>query len=376
MSSTRLKIACWAGIVIGILGLIVGFSTAPRDTWLWLLVGFVYFLGLANGMLIWAAAFRVAQTTWTCSVNRIGHSAIAFMPILFLALIVLLVGVRNYVPWVEHPIPAKAAWLNVPFMVTRDILSLAVLWGLLLWMVRLSLAADTKETITARDHYRLTAVSTAAVMWYTIAASVIAYDFIMSLTPDWYSTMFAPYIWVTNCYLGLAVIVLMGALLKGRFEVEQFQNMGNLLLGFSLFSMGLFFAQYLTIWYGNLPRETGFLILRYLRGQWAWLGWTAFIMAYGLPFLLLQNRPLKRNPRLISAVAILIVVGVAIERYVLIVPSIRPERLVLNPVPGLVVLTFLGAFVLAMTAFLRRYPAVSSADAALEVSSLELEALP
>ena len=377
---SSIKIVCWLGVVIGIIGLAAGFITSPTDTWLWLLVGFVFFTGVANGILIWAAAFRVAQTTWTRSVNRLGHSAIAFTPILFLALIVLLAGAKSWAPWIEHPVPVKAAWLNLPFMVIRDIVSLLALWALCFFMVRWSLISDSKKSLTERDHYRLTAISIAAVMFYTIAGSIIAYDFIMSLSPEWYSTVFAPYIWVTNLYLGLAVMVLMAAMLRRRLgaelETTQFQNIGNLLLGFSLFSLGLFFAQYLTIWYENLPSETGFLIVRYFHGQWPWLGWTALILGYGIPFVLLQIRPLKRDPRLLSPVAILIVLGVTLERYVLIVPSIKPDKLLLYPVPGLVILAFLGGFVLTVTAFLGRYSPVSKADAALEVASFELEAAP
>ena len=371
-----LRIASWGGILVGIAGLVIGFIASPGDTWLWLLVGFVYFLGITGGMLVWAAAFRVAQATWTSRINRIGQSAIAFTPILFLVMVFLLVGVRGWAPWVEHPVPVKAAWLNIPFMVIRDVLSMLILWVLFFAMVRLSLTADSKENLSARDHYRLTAVSIASAIWYAIASSIIAYDFVMSLTPEWYSSMFAPYIWVTNMYLGLAVMVLMAAFLTNRFEVEQFLNMGNLLLGFSLFSMGLFFAQYLTIWYENLPNETGFLILRYLRGPWPWMGWTALILGYGLPFLLLQIRPLKRNPKLLLPVAVLIIVGVALERYVLIVPSISPDRIMLHLVPGLVILAFPGAFALTVAAFRVRYSPVSRADAELRVSSAELEAVP
>ncbi|HET6454823.1 MAG TPA: hypothetical protein VFI02_10495, partial [Armatimonadota bacterium] len=83
-----------------------------------------------------------------------------------------------------------------------------------------------------------------------------------------------------------------------------------------------------------------------------------------------------RNPKLLLPVAVLIIVGVALERYVLIVPSISPDRIVLYLAPGLVILAFPGAFVLTVAAFLGRYSPVSRADAELRVSSAELEAVP
>lgn len=171
----------------------------------------------------------------------------------------------------------------------------------------------------------------------------------------------------------------MAALLRGPLRVErhleaqQFHDLGNLLLGFSLFSMGLFFAQYLTIWYENLPSEAPFLIVRYAKGAWPWLGWSAFIVGYAVPFVVLQSRQLKRNPRWLSPVAVLVLLGVAIERYVLIVPSIEPHRLMISPIAGLGALAFLGAFVLAAIAFLMRYPSVSTADEALADTPFPLE---
>ena len=152
--------------------------------------------------------------------------------------------------------------------------------------------------------------------------------------------MFAPYIWITNAYAGLAVLILLSAAVRGRpgaskwLRPQQFKDLGNLMLGFSLFTMGLFFAQYLTIWYENLPDEVGFMILRYDKGVWPPIGWCSFVLAYGLPFILLQSRAIKLSARLLSAVAIIVLVGVALERYVLIVPSLEPGKLMLYPVSG------------------------------------------
>lgn len=357
-----------------------------NDAWTWLIVYYVIFAGITNGVLAWTAAFRVAQTRWTPAINRLGHSTLAFWPVMFMALIVLLSGVRYYMPWVHHPVSAKAAWLNVPFMVTRDIACVVILGLLYLLMIRWGLEADAKttrgENITNRDQFKLSAISTAAIMFYTIAGTIIAYDLIMSLSPEWVSTMFAPYIWITNMYAGLAILIIMSTLLRGRLNIEryltaqQFQDLGNLMLGFSLFSMGLFFAQYLTIWYENLPMETHFLILRYDKGPWIWPGWTAFIIGYAIPFILLQSRQLKRNPRWLSIVAVLVIFGVALERYVLIVPSIDRHRLMISPLGLLGIPAFLVAFIYSVAWFLKRYPSVSSADEALNETEFRLEIAP
>jgi Ni/Fe-hydrogenase subunit HybB-like protein len=224
-------------------------------------------------------------------------------------------------------------------------------------------------------------MGTAIVLFYTVTGSIIAYDFIMSMSPEWISTMFAPYYWVTNAYAGMSALVIMATLLREPLgierytEAQQFHDMGNLMLGFSLFSMGLFFAQYLTIWYENLPQETGFLILRYDKGAWPPIGWLAFFLAYAIPFVLLQSRQLKRNRKWLSAVSVMVLVGVALDRYVLVTPSIEPHKLMLYPAGMAVLLAYLGAFILAVVTFLSRYSPVSAADLQLESPDMTMEAV-
>lgn len=367
-----LWIASITTIALGIAGTAIGFYIAPADTWLWLVIGFVSFAGLAHGMLAWTAAFRVAQTRWTAAVNRLGHSTIFYLPFLGIILIILLAGVKSYAPWTTHPVEGKTAWFNVPFMISREVILVGVLWTFFILLVRRTLQADERKTQTgesSRDkQHGLTAIGVACVMMYTITGTIIAYDFVMAFDPKWVSTMFGMYYWITGMYSGMAALILMAALMRKSLHVErfletqQFHDMGNMLLAFSLFSMGLFFAQYLTIWYENLPNESQFMILRYNKGVWPILGWTAFIIGYAVPFILLQSRRLKRNPRALLPVALMVLAGVNLERYVLIAPSLSPSSIMLNPVSKLSLLMFVGALLLGIMMFFKRYAPISSAD--------------
>lgn len=363
-------------IAIGAAGAVVGFTAGPVvDAWLWLLVGFLIFAGIGQGMLAWAAAFRTANVRWVPAVNRLAHSAIVYGLVSYGVLVALMLGARAFVPWIAHPMPEKQAWLNLPFMQARLLGSMGLLLVLNYVMVRMGLCADAKVAsggeVSRKDHYRLNAVSIAAVLAYVIAFTLVAWDLIMSLNPHWISTMFAPYFFVTSMYTGMAMLIILASATRHRLGAErylhpqQFQDMGNLMLGFGLFSMGLFFAQYLTIWYGNLPLETDFIILRYFKSDWAPLAWVSFGLGYGLPFVILQSRWLKRTPALVAPVALLGLIGVALERYVLVVPSILPEKVAMAPAPGLVLVGFAGAFALCVTLFLRHYAPVSAADEAL-----------
>lgn len=370
--------ACVAAIVLGAAGLAAAFVVSPLDAWLWLLVCFLIFLGIATAMIGWAATLRVAQARWAACISRIAHSAIAFAPVSAAALVALVFGSWSYLEWIIHRVPKKEAWLNFPGFAIREFVGLAILWLLGFLLVRWSLVADARarETGKVPDSlmYRLNSVSVGYVAWYAIIETVVSWDFIMTLNPEWHSTMFGAYFFTTNLYLAMAVLVLLSAALRkplgveDKIKAQQFHDMGNLMLAFSLLSMGFFFAQYITIWYENLPHETFWLIRRYLKGPWPPIGWCSLILGYAIPFVLLQSRSLKQTPRLISPVAVMAVVGVSLERYVMVVPAFPQHytNLMLFA-PGVLALPgFLGAFVLTVAAFLGRYSPVSAADAALK----------
>ena len=155
-------------IVVGLVGLAVGFARAPLDAWLWLVFNFVCFTGIVNGVLVWSAIFRTSHTRWTPVISRLGHAAIHCVPVSIIALVVLLTGAREFAPWVSHPVPEKAAWLNLPFMVVRDIASLGILWVMFFLLVRWTLAADAKarrgQRPTEEERFRVSAISTAAMI--------------------------------------------------------------------------------------------------------------------------------------------------------------------------------------------------------------------
>jgi Ni/Fe-hydrogenase subunit HybB-like protein len=392
-NNNRLRESGWTVVLAAVLtaagamGLMLGFLIGPAiDAWLCLLISFLFIGGIAQGMIVWAAVFRLTWTRWTPTVNRLGHSAVWMLPLLFIVLIVLLAGGKHYIPWTVHPVPETRGWLNTPFFVIREIVVNGVFLVLCFLLVRRSLQADRStingNEISSREHSRMTVIAVAVVICYAITFTIIAWDFIMSLSPDWYSTMFAPYYFTTNAYVSMAALILIAALTRNRLDVgrwldaQKFHDMGNLMLGFGLFSMGLFFAQYLTIWYGNLPQETFFIVERYFRGPWPILGWTSFILGYAIPFVVLQSRGLKRTPRLLIPVAILAIIGVGLERYVMVVPSVKPADLMLSGFPLLGVAGFIGALILAVVAFLSRYSPVSAADEALPELEERMETVP
>jgi hypothetical protein len=339
-----------------------------------LLVNFLFWTGLAQGVVVWSAIFRTAQATWTPAVNRLGHAAVGFLPFSLGMLALLYFGREHWLTWLHHPVLEKAAWLNVPFFFARNAVGLVAMTALstllVAWYRQGEAAPDE-----ARMHHRVNVVAMALVVLYALVYSLLAFDLIMSLVPHWYSTLFGGYFFVSNLYLSMAGLIVLATLLRGPLGLtpwlgpRQFRDLGNLLLGFGLFTTGLFFAQYLTIWYENLPEETAYVIPRLYAYPWRNVGFLLLAICYLGPFLLLQPPALKSNPRLLGPVAAMVVVAMWIERWMLVVPTLSPDRLAgLGPLTWAIPLGCAGVFVGVVTSSLRRRPEVSSLDLALELS--------
>jgi hypothetical protein len=370
-------VASRAAIGVGTLGTGVGLILGHHreETWWMLLVNFLFWTGLAQGMFVWSSIFRTVQATWTPALNRLGHAAVNFQPF-SLGLFGLLVLGRGYwLTWLHHPVPEKSVWLNAPFFFARNALALTALMGLSYFLLRRYRQGETAASEEQDQvHHRINVVATALVGLYALVYSLLAFDLIMSLTPHWYSTLFGGYFFVSNLYLALAGLIILATLLR-RCHVwaqwlgpGQFRDLGNLLMGFGLLTTGLFFAQFLTIWYGNLPEETAFILPRLYASPWKAVGFSLLGTCYLGPFLLLLSPQVKSNPCLLCPIALLVVAAMWVERWMLIVPSFSPHRLAgLGLLQGALPLLCAGVLTWAVGSSLQRHPQVSPLDLALEL---------
>jgi Ni/Fe-hydrogenase subunit HybB-like protein len=185
----------------------------------------------------------------------------------------------------------------------------------------------------------------------------------MALDPSWYSTLFGAYFFVSSFYLGLAAIAILAVLAQRRLGLEeqigrrQFHDLGKLLFGFCLVTGNFFWSQFVVIWYGNLPEETAYLILRGYEMPWAPLTWTILIVSFIIPFLLLLSRRVKESPRILLPIALVILIGMWIERYILVVPSLWHQAgLPFGWIELLITGGFLAAVALSYSAFLSIFP--------------------
>jgi hypothetical protein len=368
-------------------------ATEPTRAWGAWGANLIFFLGIPLGAAALASAIRLANGRWGGPVVRIAETLSAFLPWGLLFVLVMLVGgIWTYLPWThEAVLPRQRPYLNVPFLYARTLVGLGLLWWLVRDMVRASLRRDlfllkdhvspelrsAYEKLTrdwqgdaaeeTRERHRLALRAPQVALAFAVVFTVFAWDFIMSITPTWVSGLFGWWVFMGAFLTGIAMTALLATRLRRRCRLEawitpaHFWDLGKLLFGFSIFWVYLFWSQYLPIWYANLPEETWWVFLRF-EDPWRRLAFTVFGLVFLVPFLGLMNLRTKQSPFWLALFAIVSLAGMWLERLLLVMPSLNPDRMWVG-LPELgVALGFLGVFGLAVQGFLAKYPAIKVTD--------------
>ena len=396
-STRRLYLA--AGLV-GAAAFIYGASLGDGiRAWQSLLVNFLFFGGLAQAGVVLSAIMQVTSSRWGRALKRTAEATSAFLPVSFALLLVLLAGVTVWAPWLHEPVEARRAWLNIPFFVTRQILGFLVLGGISVSYVYRSVRPDIGLLDQSGEHRadgfarRLIAgwrgihqereigqqaqdrLAPAVLIAYGWVFTLVAFDFFMSLDPHWFSTLAGGYYFVGNLFAGLAFLGVIAVWSRERLQLtkyvgpHQLHDVGKLLFGFCILWAYLFWSQYLVIWYGDLPEETEFIAHR-MRGAWAPIAWSVFAMVFVIPFVVLLSRAVKSNPRGLTTIACVGFVGMWLERFILVSPSLwHGEGVPLGIIELLVTAGVLGLFAWCYTTFLQTFPVLPLSDPRLEPAS-------
>jgi hypothetical protein len=365
----------------------------PERAWGAFTINTLYWLGIAQAGMVLVSAIRLSNGRWGGPMVRIAESLSAYLPYGYATMMVLLfAGIWTYLPWTKHVLPRQAPFLNVPFLYIRTLGGLGLLWWLTRRSVRLSLrhdahllrdyvgpelkpeydklAGDWKgdEAERLRTRHVQAHLAPQITLLFAVVFTVLAWDFILALTPMWVSSLFGWWFFIGCFITGLAMTGFVAARARAHYRLEDyvtphhFWDLGKILFSFCIFWVYQFWAQYLVIWYGNLPDETGWVFLR-LEQPWRTWAFAAFIMIFAIPFLGMLNKTTKANPLWFSAFALLILAGVWVERHVLVMPSLDPIHVWIGLPEIGVTVGFLGMFGWAVQGFLAKYPAIVVADA-------------
>jgi hypothetical protein len=324
-------------LIVGIAGLIGGAIGAVTNldqffrSWL---VGFLFCLGLSAGSLALLMLQHVSGGQWGLVGRRVFEAASRTLPAVLLLFIPLLFGLPRVFLWAQpnlvgadRTLQMKAPYLNVGFFIGRAALYFAV-WLVCAWLLNKWSAAQERNevAVTAADTRRFRVVSAPGLLAYCLTMTFASVDWIMSLDPHWYSTMFGLLLIGGQGLSAFALVIAVLALLSTTEPIasylapRHFHDLGKLLLAFVMLWAYFSFSQFLIIWAGNLPEEIPWYLER-ISGVW---GYVALLIVFGhfaLPFLLLLSRDLKRNRRLLAQVAIAVIVMRYIDLVWLVAPN-------------------------------------------------------
>lgn len=321
------------GIVIALAEVFVVANSAA------LLLTLTFWVALAQGCIALVAAAELSRAKW---IEPLKHQLLATYPMIwFLALLFLVLGLRlDIYPWAAHP----DAWLNQSFFVGRNF-GLLALSGLVAWRLAKASLHGSANKSTYAVLYILT---------FVFSQSLVAFDWVMTLDYPWFSTLFGGYFFVESFYAGIALAGLIGlAMLNSATSDDQkvlrksVRDAAMLLFGFALFWAGLFFSQYLVIWYGNLPEETGFLVKRLADPVLGKMAPAILLALFVVPFIGLISERSKLDPRVVRFMSLLVLAGILLERLFFLMPVVQ-----LNAI--LVVLEFAAVGVLFMATLASR----------------------
>lgn len=300
----------------------------------------------------------------------------ATLPFVALLFVPLLFGMGELFHW-AHPeevakdplLQHKAAYLNVPFFLIRTALCFAAWSGMAWWFGRQSRLQD--ETGDHDITRRMRRASAPSLITFALTVTFFAFDWLMSLDPHWFSTIFGLYFFagsVMAFFAFLALVVLaQRQLLLGLVSSEHVHDIAKLLFAFVAFWAYMAFSQYLLIWYANLPEETSFFAHR-LAGSWRPASLVLALGHFILPFFFLLPRTIKRHPRALAAAAVWLLAMHLLDLHWLVMPNLHPHGLEPSLLDVTALVGSLGLFLAAFGRSLWRHALVPIRDPRLPES--------
>lgn len=323
---------------LGIIGTLVGIASDPRPALFSYLWAFAYWGGIALASVVLLQIFHAVRAKWMVVLRR-AVEVMAVTIVLFLLLFIpIAAGMKHLYSWVE-PRPDlsrealellhhKEPYLNTTFFLIRSFfyvaLAAVVSQRLFGWSVKQDSSGDVH--LTARQRR----LGTGALPFVALVFSFAAFDWLMSLEPLWFSTIFGIYYFAGSFLSTISLLVIITDRARGKnlygslVSDEHIHNLGKLMLAFTAFWGYIGFSQFMLIWIAGLPEEVPFYIVR-LKGEWAGIGVFLILGHFFIPFAALLSRSLKRNRAQLSLVAFWILLVHAVDLYWLIVPTLSPE---------------------------------------------------
>jgi hypothetical protein len=321
-------------LILGVFGLalcVVGGFSDPTQAFRSYLLAYVFWLDFALGCLALSLIQLLTGGVWGLAIRRIVEAGARTLPLMALLFVPIFFGLPRIYLWAQPAVVAqdpllqyKSPYLNVPGYIVRAVIYFAVWCVLAHYLSRWS--AEQDRTGDPELLPRLQRLATAGAVLLGVTASFAAIDWLMSLEPHWYSTIYGAIVaWGTVLTSMAFAIVLLVVLARrpplARLVSPQLLNeLGSLLLAFLILWSYMSYFQYLLIWAGNLDEEIPWF-LRRTSGEWLPIAVIIVLGTFAAPFLLLLFRNLKRNARALAAISALLLITRPIDTFWLVKPA-------------------------------------------------------
>jgi hypothetical protein len=351
--------------------------------WAAIYVACIFFMLVSLGVLAFYAIQQVAQAGWSPVLFRVMQGITAYLPvasvIFFIFLLVMGLDVfhsNNLFIWMDQEVVAhdkllqnKSGYLNFPFWIIRAGIFLLG-WNLYRYFSRKNCLAQDEATDNSfyKKNFKMSA---AFLVFFIVTESIMSWDWIMSVDPHWFSTLFAWYVFASFFVSGITTIALITLYLKSRGYLENvntshIHDLAKFMFGISVFWTYLWFSQFMLIWYANIPEEVTYFVTRIELYNLPFFG--AVVMNFVFPLLILINTDFKRITWVIVMAGIVILAGHYIDFFNMIMPATVGDKWFIGSAEIGSVLFFLGLFIFVVFSALAKAPLLPKRNPFIEES--------
>ena len=401
----NLKRFLWVLVIIGTGMFIAGLTTGGEDsvirTWQAFLINTVFWAGIAHAGILFSVIWQLTDAKWGRPFKRLSEACAAFLPISFLMFVIVFFGSKvlyewTHTPFLHHGVAVKAGWLNLPFFVSRNIAWLVIIYAVSWWFVKTSIKPDIAlarkllgsdwggafadkvlngygehEDEVIRLEKLSRKLAPVLAILYAYGASFLAWDFVMTLDQEWFSTLFGVFFIIGNMHAFMGLMLAISVTVRNRFGMQEYitlnrlHDLAKMVFAFSLLWAYMGYTQYLVIWYADMPEETPYLVIRSMELPWALMFLLIIIGVFAIPFIGLLPKTLCRVPNYIRVMGIWVAVWQWFAIYLMVVPSLQHYghyHVYLGMHELLITLGFAGLFFLSYLTFLGKVPILPISD--------------
>ena len=321
-------------LITGFIIVILGYMTDITRSLYNNIIGFTFLVSIGVGSLFFVSLEYIAGAVWSTPFRRIIEFLSSIIVILPFIVLPLLLNVNTIFGW-THPadslMKAKAPYLNINFFIVRVIVFWLFWVGFYFLIMKNSVKQDrTKDQFLTKANIKLAGIFMPV---FAVTISLAAIDWLMSLAPKWFSTIFGVYYFSGTVLAALATGTIFIVLLNERgyltsgLKRDHYYSLGALLFAFINFWAYIAFSQFLLIWYGNLPEETVWFLARW-HGDWKLFSIGLLVIHFVVPYFGLLSQPSKMNPKTLLIMSCWILFAHYIDLYWLVMPNFYKEGII------------------------------------------------